>query len=186
MTRPVTSLNDEINAFAKHLIPDSVQSVLQGKKHVIVSPHRILHLFPFQALRWEEDYLVNRFAISYAPNLTSLLVRYPRNDATSVLAVGVENFAVPGISLDPLPGALHEINDLQALYTPHGIPIELLDKTAAFCRRLNEWAEDGKLSSFRVLHFATHGQDILGDEPMETYICLHDGLLDGLDNLPGI
>lgn len=181
MMRPVTHLNDEINAFAYHLIPESVQAVLRGKKHVIVSPHRILHLFPFQALRYQGDYLVNRFAISYAPNLTSLLVRYPANDATSVLAVGVRDFAVPGLSLVPLPGTLYEINDLQALYTEHGIEIDLLDETNASCQRLHEWAGDGKLSSFRVLHFATHGQDVLGDEPMETYLCLQDGLLDGLD-----
>ncbi|HKO59725.1 MAG TPA: CHAT domain-containing protein [Pyrinomonadaceae bacterium] len=181
ITRPSASLNDGIKSFAKHLIPDSVQSVLRGKKHLIFSPHRILHLFPFQALSGEEDYLVNRFAISYAPNLTSLLVRYPKNDAASVLAVGVQNFAIPGLFLTPLPGALQEINDLQTLYTRHGIQIELLDETLASCGRLQKWARDRKLSSFRVLHFATHGEDILGDEPMETYLCLNDGLLDGLD-----
>jgi CHAT domain-containing protein len=108
-------------------------------------------------------------------------VRYPPNGAATVLAIGVENFAVPGCSPRPLPGALREINNLQALYTEHGIKIEVLAETTASCERLHKWANDGLLSSIRVLHFATHGEDVLGDEPMETYLYLHDGLLDGFD-----
>jgi CHAT domain-containing protein len=180
MTRPVPYMK-MIDAYARHLLPEPVQSMLRGKKHVIFSPHRILHLFPFHALRWEGDYLITRLVVSYAPNLTSLLVRYPPSDTATVLAVGAEHFAVPGHSLQPLPGAVREIDDLHVLYTERGVQIKMLREAAASYRRLREWADDGQLSSFRVLHFATHGEDVLGDEPMETYLCLHDGLLDGLE-----
>jgi len=170
-----------LDSFSPHLLPEPVRSVLSGKKRVLFSPHRLLHLFPFHALHWDGEYLITRLAVSYVPNLTSLLVRFPPGGGRHALAVGAEHFAVPGLSLNPLPGAALEVDDLHALYAQRGIPMEVLRDEAASLRRLREWAEEGRLSSYGVLHFAIHGQDVLGDTPMETYLCLYDGLLDGLE-----
>jgi CHAT domain-containing protein len=170
-----------INAYTATLLPEPVQAVLRGKQRVIFSPHRVLHGFPFHALRWEGDYLITRLAVSYAPNLTSLLVRTPSNDAGAVLAVGAEHFEVPGLALPPLPGAAREVDELRALYAQRGEDIVVLRDRQASLERVRQWAGEGRLASFRVLHLAMHGEDVPTDTPMEAYLCLQDGLLDGLE-----
>jgi CHAT domain-containing protein/tetratricopeptide (TPR) repeat protein len=172
---------DMINAYAGSLLPEPAQAVLRGKRCVIFSPHRVLHGFPFHALRWEGDYLITRLAVSYAPNLTSLLVRTPPNGAGAVLAVGAEHFEVPGLALPPLPGAAREVDELRALYARRGEDIVVLLEGDASLERVRQWAAEGRLASFRVLHLAVHGRDVPTDTPMEAYLCLQDGLLDGLE-----
>jgi CHAT domain-containing protein len=162
-----------LDKYGKLLLPDPVQKVLTGSRRVIFSPHRVLHLFPFHALRWKGDYLITRLAVSYAPNLSSLLVGNPPVDTSSVLAVALGHFT--------LPDAVKEVDDISAIYTESGVRVEVLQGDEASLSRLRGWANEGQLSSFRVIHLATHGQDILGDTPLETFLYLHDGLLDGLE-----
>lgn len=46
---------------------------LASQKHLVIAPDAVLWNLPFQALRTEDDrYLIEGFAVSYAPSLTSL------------------------------------------------------------------------------------------------------------------
>ena len=175
---------ETLNSFASVLLPEPVHSVLRDKKRILFSPNRFLHLFPFHVLEWDGHHLIEGFAVSYVPNLSSLLVRHANRDATAVLAVGTEEFALPEGSLAPLPGAAREVGKLRALYEkPSGTKLELLLNQSASVDRLRKLADNDEMANFRVLHFATHGEDVLtqAENPMETKLYLYDGVLDGLE-----
>ena len=70
-----------IEPLAPVLTPVDGLHLLEGKQRLIVSPHRLLHWYPFAALPYQGKPLVRSFAIRYAPNLTSLLLRLPRRTA---------------------------------------------------------------------------------------------------------
>src|SRR5262249_42216666 len=55
------------------LLLKPAQEQLATQKHLIIAPDAVLWNLPFQALRTEEDhYLIENFAVSYAPSLTAL------------------------------------------------------------------------------------------------------------------
>lgn len=174
-------IKSKIAAFSSHLLPTEVQDLLQAKRRLVVSPHRLLHAFPFHALPWEDDYLVVRLAVTYVPNLISLLVGRAPVNTRGVLAVGVTEFAIPDWPVPPLSHAQQELDDLVAIYQTRGEEVETLRDADANLARMRNLAETGRLSSFRILHLATHGADVLKDTPLETYLLLHDGQLDGLE-----
>ena len=91
-----------IEPLAPVLTPVEGQPLLDGKQRLIVSPHRLLHWYPFAAMPYQGEPLVRSFALRYAPNLTSLLV--PRADpgAPRMAALAVSEF--PG---RPELGELH-------------------------------------------------------------------------------
>ncbi|MCB0200074.1 MAG: CHAT domain-containing protein [Anaerolineae bacterium] len=176
--RPVEHVLD---SFARYLLPEEIRPLLHGKLRVIFSPHRLLHRFPLHALPWEDNVLIARLAVSYAPSLTSLLVARPVASGTRVLAVGADQYAIPGRTITPLPGVAREIRDLHRAYTAHGVVTDLLTGPSASVETLRSWAGDNRLRDYRVLHFATHGEDVLGDSPMETALLFYDAELDGLE-----
>jgi CHAT domain-containing protein len=47
--------------------------------------------------------------------------------------------------------------------------------------QLRQLAQNGKLSTFTHLYISTHGESVNSDNPMESYLVLHDSLLDGLE-----
>jgi CHAT domain-containing protein len=42
-------------------------------------------------------------------------------------------------------------------------------------------AARGELETYSCLHFATHGNNVSGDNPMEAHFYLHDSFIDGLE-----
>ncbi|RPJ19561.1 MAG: CHAT domain-containing protein [Desulfobacteraceae bacterium] len=70
------------------LLIKPVEKELEGKKHVVVIPHGMLHYLPFQALRSPEGkYLIESYTVSYLPSASVL--KYAReknrgNRATSL------------------------------------------------------------------------------------------------------
>ncbi len=55
------------------LLLEPVREQLAGKKHLIISPDAVSWNLPFQALRSGDDrYLIEDYAVSYAPSLTAL------------------------------------------------------------------------------------------------------------------
>ena len=154
-----------IEPLAPVLTPVDGLPLLEGKQRLIVSPHRLLHWYPFAAMPHQGTPLVQSFALRYAPNLTSLLV--PRPDAcTPRLAVlGVSEF--PGRpELGELRGVPRVAADLTAIYTEVSIPLEVMleptrgDMLAAMC--------NGALASAWCLHLDTHGHSLMDEVSRDT------------------
>jgi CHAT domain-containing protein/Tfp pilus assembly protein PilF len=164
---------------------------LAGKTKLIVVPDARLWEVPFQALLNEAGrYLLEDFAIAYAPSLTALAAmrqtRGNRAPATQLLAFGnpalaTENqpqgrLRAAATSLAPLPSAESEVKALAQLYGPQRSRVYI--GVAAREERLK--AEAGNA---RILHIAAHG--VLNDaNPMYSQIVLaqpaanDDGLLE--------
>ncbi len=166
---------------------------LQGKTNLIIVREAGLWELPFQALKNEAGrYLIEDFAISYAPSLTALLemmklqhARKQEAGAPSLLAFGNPAFGATGKTTEhlkggftPLPSSENEVNQLAKLYGTAQSKIYL----GAEAREERLKAEAGKAS---VLHLATHG--ILNDaSPLYSQIVLaqpdeksaEDGLLE--------
>ncbi|MGH9936350.1 MAG: CHAT domain-containing protein, partial [Blastocatellia bacterium] len=55
------------------LLLKPAQEQLAARKHLVIAPDAVLWNLPFQALRTEDDrYLIENYAVSYAPSLTAL------------------------------------------------------------------------------------------------------------------
>lgn len=173
----------ELDSLAGFLLPEALASSLQTKTRLFVSPHRMLHAVPFHALLWNgtRGYLIERFAITYVPNLTCLLMRHPAPKGHRLLALGIAHYQVHGYKARPLPDAENEVADLSCLYSNHG------DEATALCGpevskdRLRVMERAGELQAFTTLHIAAHGHNVSSDTPMESHLLLYDSLLDGLE-----
>lgn len=174
---------DTVERFSSFLLPSAQEAIsaLERKARLVLSPHRLLHSIPFHALPWKGRYLLERFAVSYAPNLTSLTLRFAPAGEQRVLAVGVGDYEVPAWPLAPLPEAEEEVNDLTRLYEDRGKRVVTLRGKDGSEGRLHELEEDGTLGACTRLHFATHGFNVSGDTPLESHLFLRDSLLDGLE-----
>ena len=179
-----THLN-ELEMFAQRLLPPEIREVLQDKGRLIISPHRALHAIPFQALPWNEEgqHLIDRFSLTYVPNLTCLLTSYVPSARRNLLALGIDRFSInlDGCKVSDLEEAEAEVTDLQALYQSRGHAAKTCRGADANELGLHDLDERGALGGFTTLHFATHGVNVNSDTPMESFIILHDSSLDGLE-----
>jgi CHAT domain-containing protein len=145
---------------------------------LVLSPHRTLHLFPFHAAPWQDGaanrYLIERFAVRYVPNLSSLLLPWRGNGQGPVLAVGVAHFDDPNIPT--LPNAEAEAAAVAAAHGPNG---------HALAGATREELAALPLGDYRCLHLATHGSSVLTgdavDDPMQACLYLRDGALNSWD-----
>lgn len=176
---------DEVQDFSLLLLPGKAKQILSEKQRLLFSPHRLLHSIPFHALRWDADvqYLIQRFAVTYIPNLSSLLFRYSPSRQQNIMALGICDFQVPGYEglLGSISQAENEVKALENLYKERSIPITLLIGPEAREDELQKLEKEGKLGKFTCLHFATHGDNIKSDTPMESHLYLRDSLLEGLE-----
>jgi CHAT domain-containing protein len=174
---------DRVREFAPILLPEVLAGLLQSRRRLLVSPHRLLHALPFHVLPWEGEarYLIQRFAITYIPNLSSLLLTYPAPAQTSLLAMGIFNYQVPGYQPEPLEEAIEEVSGLRDLYGRQGKRVTALCDAEVNEKRLRDLEETGELSRFSTLHLATHGLNVNSDTPMESFLFLQDSILDGLE-----
>jgi CHAT domain-containing protein len=169
---------DTVRDFSATLLPETIHPVLEGKRRLILSPHRVLHALPLHALHWQGDLLIRRFAVSYAPNLGCLIRQYPVREG-GLLAIGISDFDIPGENLKPLPDCISEAKAVCAAWTGRSAT-KLLNEQATISA-VRALAASGELASLSCLHFATHGADVRGDSPMEAHLWLHDARLDGLE-----
>ena len=171
-----------IEPLAPVLTPVEGQPLLEGKQRLIVSPHRLLHWYPFAAMPYQGRPLVRSFAIRNAPNLTSLLI--PRLDpgAPRMAALAVSHF--PGRpELQELRGLRAEAADITAIYSAATIPSDLMaeptrgDALAAM--------RNGRLGRAWCLHLATRGHSLIDDvsryAPLESVLELADNSVDGYE-----
>lgn len=169
-----------VGAFGRFLLPEDLQR-LDGKRRLFVSPHRHLHLVPFGALERDGRPLVEDLAVSIVPNLAALALPARRSSKEGLVALGVGEFAAHAHRWRALPDAPEEVAETAALWRARGRPAEALadaDATEDALRRLDA---AGTLSDATVVHIATHGESVRADVPMESFLVLHDSLLDGLD-----
>jgi CHAT domain-containing protein len=153
------------------------------KTRLLISPHQTLHALPFHALWWRDQYVIERFAVTFIPNLSSLLLGYRPAARSRVLSIGIGEYDLPGrrIQPQPLAHAEGEARAIADLYWDAGVPSTGLYNAAASAARLRRWASEGSLARFTHVHIAGHAENILGDTPLESHVYLHDAVLDGLE-----
>jgi CHAT domain-containing protein len=136
---------------------------------------------PLHALCWEGQPLIRRFAVSYAPNLSALLLPHGPSAQHRLLAVGIKDFAVPGGSLATIEGAEREVDAIAGVHVELGSVVDVLKVSAATKAWFLGSDPARRLAEYRWIHIATHGRDLPGDTPMESCLYLNDARLDGLE-----
>lgn len=178
-------LDDAIRAAGEILIPPGVRAFVEGKSRVIISPHHALHLFPFHAVSWGGKSLIERAAVRYVPNFSSLLLEWRGLRNTGVFAVGVSRFQVPGEAWPELKNTEAQCAEIAATYARSNLKTETLTGASATTSAFRARASAGGLSGFSTLHLATHGTSVFArdveNEPMESKLVLEDGTIDGLE-----
>ena len=68
-------------------------------EHLVIVPHGILHSLPFHALFDGDQYLIDRYSVSYAPSagIHTLCQRRPRVPGDSALVMGIPDAQAPSI-----------------------------------------------------------------------------------------
>jgi CHAT domain-containing protein len=132
-----------------------------NKRHLVIVPHGILHYLPFHALYDGESFLVDSFALSYAPSsaLFALCHLPQEKPGQGMLILGVPDARAPFIK-DEVE-AVHEILPESQLFLGEAANHDL------FLR---------KAPSSQLIHIATHGI-FRPDNPMFSGIRLSDDYL---------
>ena len=178
LSAEVRWLNQEIPPLGRRLMPKEGAALLAGKRHLLISPQGFLHQLPFHAFGWEGEPLISRFAVSYIPNLTTLLAeRTAPAHHGGVFGLAVSKFP----DAPPLKSAPAELASVTAAYDGTGTKVTTLLEDAATREQLDGLGASGGLRDFRVLHFATHGKSGSSDDPFAAMLLLADSQVDGLD-----
>jgi hypothetical protein len=178
-------LDAAIQAAGELLLPVGVREFIQAKARVIVSPHHGLHLFPFHAASWDGKFLMERSAVRYIPNFSSLLLEWRGPMRTGVFALAVSRFNVAGEPCPDLANAEEEAREIAGMYAGLKLKAEAVTGASATTEAFRQLASGSGLSAYSALHLATHGTSVFAsdahDEPMESKLMLQDGWLDGLE-----
>jgi hypothetical protein len=171
-------LEDEIPPLGRLLLPDQGAPLLAGKRHLLISPQGFLHQLPFHAFDWDGEPLISRFAVSYIPNLTTLVAeRAAVGRSAGVFGLAISRFP----AARPLSHAAAELAGVTAAYDGTRTRVTTVTEGAATRARVDGLGASGRLRDFGVLHFATHGQSGSADDPFSARLLLADGHVDGLD-----
>ncbi|ARV61041.1 hypothetical protein BZZ01_22605 [Nostocales cyanobacterium HT-58-2] len=172
--QPAQKLYDWIvRSFAKDL--DSLHV-----KTLVFINDGILCSVPMAALHNGEEFLIQKYAIATAPNLTRINAKKVNRENLRVLAVGLTKDAiVHGHMYQALTNVRQEINQVMA-----AIPgsKQLLDENFTYTRLEAELRQ----IAYPVIHIATHG--VFGTVPEETFLVTgnNDKLsMADLDNIIG-
>jgi CHAT domain-containing protein/tetratricopeptide (TPR) repeat protein len=160
----LASLYAELMSPLEVLLDEVSRSAHRGNtapQKLVIVPHGLLHQVPFHALFDGEQYLLERFEISYAPStrIYSLLQKRARKKSDKALVMSVADPLIPAVTDEAravarqLPGA------------------EVLSDRRATVNALRAKAPD-----CAVLHLACHGM-FRADNPMFSALKLHDGWL---------
>jgi hypothetical protein len=170
-------LDSVIAKLGATLLPPWCRETIAGRRRLIFIPHRSLHLFPFQAVAWDDEPIGVRFGVRYAPNLASLGLARQGFRSGGVLAVGVPDCRQPGYPL--LPEAATEVLRVAEIYRERGVTVDVLLGDEATRENLRALAS----RRYSVVHLATHGESVLRNapDPLESKLMLCGDALDGLD-----
>lgn len=118
-----------------------------------------------QHARWLSDYAVS----SYAPSLSSLLVKQVKETPSNILAVIQSN--TPGLTR--LPQAAAELHQLSAAAQDGNISLTTLADGNALRDTVKTQLA---VSKYNIVHFACHGHHD-AQNPLQSSLHLHDGSL---------
>lgn len=175
------SLEAALEELSGLLLPEEIRMVLADCDRLYICPHRALHSLPFHTLPYDGNFLIERFAVSYVPNLSVLFKEQPTSPSATgeVVIVGTTTF--PGQGLADLPGAAAEARTVAAGYQKMGRPTKVFFEENADRRKLLLAEANGGLAGAAIIHLALHGEAVAGDNPMNARLFLHTGYLDGFD-----
>jgi CHAT domain-containing protein len=157
------SLLESTHAHLKNLYQELIaplRNSLDAKRLVFV-PHGLLHYVPMHALHDGENYLIDKFAISYAPSASIFAMCQTKEANTSGTAL------IMGVADAQAPLILDEVTALKAILPDAHLFIGEGATQAVL-------QEHGKDSQF--VHIATHGY-FRQDNPMFSSIRLGDSYL---------
>lgn len=164
VSTPAGQYEAPARAAARVLLPAMVREALQGARRLVIVPHGILNYLPFETLLGDESrFLIEDYAVSYAPSAASLafLRARPAHEAGGVIAVGNPVVSARGAAaertlpmsqlafLKPLQNAGRELQSVARAF-PGARVLEGPRATEP------ELARAG-LDRAAILHFATHG-----------------------------
>ncbi len=85
---------------------------IEAGKRIVIVPHGPLHYLPFQALRLDGKYLIERNPISIAPSISIAAKLAQRTPTTTAQLLAFGNPTISPDVADPLPGAEREVREL--------------------------------------------------------------------------
>ena len=139
--KPATEVGDKIGSLL--LTPLEIPA---GKRMIIV-PHGPLHYLPFQALRVDGQYLIERNPISIAPSISIAAKLAERTPTVSAQLVAFGNPTINPDVADPLPGAEREV---------HALSRQFPGATLFFKDQANKSNFEASAPKARLLHIAAH------------------------------
>ena len=133
-------------------------------KRLIIVPHGPLHYLPFQALRLDGQYLIERNPVAIAPSISIAARLAQRTPTVAPQLVAFGNPTIDPNVADPLPGAEREV---QALAKQFPSP------TLFFKEQANKSNFASSAPKARLLHVAAHATaDTL--DPLHSKVLLAD------------
>jgi hypothetical protein len=121
---------------------------LSALESLIIVPHGPLHALPFQALRMENRYLIERFAISYAPSAAVLKFCWEKPVSAQASSPMQSKTLLVGVPDERAAHVSDEIRELAHLFPDADV---LLGEQATFAQ-VRELAQ-----TCDILHLAAHG-----------------------------
>ena len=156
--KPATDVGDKIGTLL--LAPLDIPA---GKRIIIV-PHGPLHYLPFQALRLDGQYLIERNPISIAPSISIAARLAERTPTVAAQLVAFGNPTINPDVADPLPGAEREV---------HALSQQFPGASLFFKEQANKTNFQGSAPNARLLHVAAHAvADTL--DPLHSKVLLAD------------
>jgi CHAT domain len=172
---------DQLEQLSQLLLPihsrDTVieqqRSLLQQKQRLLISGQNNLQHIPFQILPWDGGCLIQRFALTHIPDLSSLLSCHGqdgKNPMNPMLVVEDQGQLMPPATTD----------SHQDWLKTHGHVVTQLTATegTATIGTLDLLADIGALQHYRYLHFTAQGQS--GQHPLDAHLQLQDTHLHSL------
>ena len=137
---------------------------IEAGKRLVIVPHGPLHYLPFQALRLDGQYLIERNPISIAPSISIAARLVERTPTATAQLVAFGNPSISPDVADPLPGAEREVQELARQFPGAKL---------FFNAEANETNFRASGPQARLLHVAAHATaDAL--DPLHSKVLLAD------------
>jgi CHAT domain-containing protein len=137
---------------------------LQPGQRLVFVPHGPLHYLPFQALRVDGQYLIQRHPLSLAPSVSVATRLALRSRAAPPRLLAFGNPLVSPAVADPLPHAQEEVDHIATLFPRPQVFFEADATRARF---------EADAPKARIVHVAAHARADLAD-PLHSQILFAD------------